>query len=333
MSQKRIEFIDLAKGICILLVVLGHCGAPIYIPGLEIVRMPLYFILSGLFFKDYGGGLNFFIKKTNKILIPFLFFYLVGCIAYYGIKTFAPELLVTDAGGLLDVFTNRQFFNGPIWFLLCLFWCNIIFCQITLNIKKDSARISLVALLGFIGWLLGEKGIFVPMFIDVALTALPFFAFGYYLKKSEILYPNKMDRYNIVFAILFWSAAYLLTRTTEYRLSFHYNGLEGWSTYFISITSVLAVLFLCKTIRHIPFISYCGRYSIVLLCVHHMIYRPLMVLLPKTGIELLSDKWSIAIITLLLSALCIPVCKKLIPWFIAQKDLIKVPQKREKNVN
>jgi hypothetical protein len=58
-----------------------------------------------------------------------------------------------------------------------------------------------------------------------------------------------------------------------------------------------------------------------------MIYRPLMVLLPKTGVELLSDKWSIAIITLLLSALCIPVCKKLIPWFIAQKDLIKLPQK------
>ena len=97
----------------------------------------------------------------------------------------------------------------------------------------------------------------------------------------------------------------------------------------ISITSVLAVLFLCKIIKYIPFISYCGRYSIVLLCVHHMIYRPLMVLLPKTGIEFLSEKWSIAIITLLLSALCIPVCKRLIPWFIAQKDLIKIPEKNK----
>ena len=329
MSQKRIEFIDLAKGICILLVVLGHCGVPINIPGLEIVRMPLYFILSGLFFKDYGGGYNFFIKKTNKILIPFLFFYFVGCAIFYVLKAFAPQLAVTEARGIFDIFDNRQFFNGPIWFLLCLFWCNIIFCQITLYVKKDSARIPLVALLGFIGWFLGEKGVFVPMFIDVALTALPFFAFGYYLKKSEILYPNKMDRYNIVFAILFWGAAYLLTRTTEYRLSFHYNGLEGWSTYLISITSVLAVLFLCKTIKHIPFVSYCGRYSIVLLCVHHLIYRPLMVLLPKTGVEQLSSNWSIAIITLLFSALCIPICKKLIPWFIAQKDLIKLPQKRQ----
>ena len=328
MSQKRIEFIDLAKGICIILVVIGHCGAPVVIPGLEIVRMPLYFILSGLFFKDYGGGYNFFIRKTNKILIPFIFFYLMGCIAYYGIELVAPDLLVTEARGILDIFNNRQFFNGPIWFLLCLFWCNILFSQITLNIKKDSLRLLLVALLGFTGWFLGDKGIFVPMFIDVALTALPFFAFGFYLKKSEILYPNKYDKFNVLFVIGFWSIAYLLTIKTEYRLSLHYNGLEGWSTYIISICSVLAILFLCKIIKHIPFVSYCGRYSIVLLCVHHMIYRPLMVLLPKTGIALLSDRWSIAIITLLLSALCIPVCKKLIPWFIAQKDLIKLPQKK-----
>ena len=326
MSQKRIEFIDLAKGICIILVVIGHCGAPLNIPGLEIVRMPLYFILSGLFFKDYGGSYNFFIRKTNKILIPFIFFYLIGCIAYYIIKFAAPNMLITDARGIFDIFNNRQFFNGPIWFLLCLFWCNIIFCQITIHIKEEWLRIMTVIAMGALGLFLGKRGLFIPMFIDVALTALPFFAFGYYLKKSDILYPNKYDKYNILFAFVFWSIAFTLTRTTEYRLSLHYNGLEGWSTYFISIASVLAILFLCKSIKYIPFISYAGRYSIILLCVHHMIYRPLIVIMQKTGIELLSNNWSIAIITLLLSALCIPVCKKFIPWFVAQKDLIKISE-------
>ncbi len=328
MSSTRIDFIDLAKGVCIILVVMGHSGAPLVIPGLEIVRMPLYFILSGLFFKDYGGGYNFFIRKSNKILFPFIFFYLLGYAVFYSIKIFAPELLVTGARSILDVFTNRQFFNGPIWFLLCLFWCNIIFCQITLHIKKELWQIALVVVLGFTGYFLGHKEIFIPMFLDVALTALPFFAFGFYLKKSKILYPNKFDKYNILFALFFWIIAFTLTRTTHFRLSLHYNGLEGWSTYLISLTSVLAILFLCKAIKRVPFVTYCGRYSIVLLCVHHMIYRPLMVLLPKTGVELLSDRWSIAIITLLLSVLCIPVCKKFIPWFVAQKDLIKLPEKR-----
>ncbi len=54
--KKRIDFIDTAKGVCIILIVLGHVGIPISFVGMSSMRTPLYFILSGLFFKDYGGG-------------------------------------------------------------------------------------------------------------------------------------------------------------------------------------------------------------------------------------------------------------------------------------
>ena len=323
MATQRIDFIDLAKGVCIFLVVIGHCGVPINIPGFEIVRMPLYFILSGLFFKDYGGIKPLTIKKINKILIPFLFFYIIGNIAFYAIKYIAPQYLITNARGILDIFNNRQFFNGPIWFLLCLFWCNIYFCLITIYIKREIIRIATVCIIGTIGWWLGKQGIFVPLFLDVAMTALPLFTFGYYLKKSNILYPNKYDKYNIPIAITFWAIAFFLVTTTHYRLSLHYNGLEGWSTYIISIASVLSILFLCKSIKRLPFISYIGRYSIVLLCVHHMIYRPVKVLLRTTEISAINNEYSVAAVTLLLSALCIPLCIKFIPYFTAQKDLIK----------
>ncbi len=43
-SKKRIEFIDLAKEVCILLVVIGYCGVYVPIPGFNMMRMPLYFI-------------------------------------------------------------------------------------------------------------------------------------------------------------------------------------------------------------------------------------------------------------------------------------------------
>lgn len=327
-TKKRIDFIDLAKGICIIMVVVGHCGAPIEIPGWEIVRMPLYFILSGLFFKDYGGWVQFLVQKTNKILIPFLFFYVLGNICYYLVQFLLPDLLITEARGIFDLFNNRQFFNGPIWFLLCLFWCNVIFCTISLYISKDSFRIVLVCLLGALGWYMGNVlHLFVPLFIDVALTALPFFAFGYYLKKTEILYPNKYDKYNLLFAIILWGIAFILTKTTHFRLSFHYNGLEGWSTYIISITSVLSILFLCKIIKRIPLVSYMGRYSIILLCTHHLIYRPVRVILSRIGYDGEYQSITVAIITLFLSTALIPLCIKYIPWFTAQKNLIKVPSK------
>lgn len=320
---QRIEFIDLAKGFCIFLVVTGHCGAAIGLPGYDIVRMPLYFILSGLFFKTYGGVKDFIIKKLNKILIPFVFFYLLGNFAFYAIKYIAPQLLITDSRGIFDIFDNRQFFNGPIWFLLCLFWCNIYFVLIHSYIKKEEIRIAFVCLLGLIGWWLGYNNYFVPLFIDVAMTAMPFFAFGYYLKRSNILYPNNWDKYNLILAFAFWCISFVLINTTDFRLSFHYNGINGISTYFIAIASVLSILFLCKSIKRLPYFSYIGRYSIILLCVHHMIYRPVKVLLEASKIEIIDNEYIVAIITLLLSTLCIPICKKYIPWFVAQKDLIK----------
>lgn len=46
-SKGRIEFIDLAKGICILLVVMIHVGVPEYIPGLYAAK-----VLYSFFFQD-----------------------------------------------------------------------------------------------------------------------------------------------------------------------------------------------------------------------------------------------------------------------------------------
>ncbi len=69
------EFIDLAKGICILLVIGLHTGAmPDSLAWLGMIRMPLYFVLSGLFFKDYGNFRGSGVRKVNKLLIPFVFF-------------------------------------------------------------------------------------------------------------------------------------------------------------------------------------------------------------------------------------------------------------------
>ena len=70
----RIQFVDTAKGICILLVVMYHAGlVDNDTPCLSMLRMPFYFTLSGLFFKDYGG-FRTILKKVNKLLVPFVFF-------------------------------------------------------------------------------------------------------------------------------------------------------------------------------------------------------------------------------------------------------------------
>ena len=73
-ENKRIAWIDLAKGFCILLVVINHVAIATQIgSSLELqagsFKMPLYFILSGLFFKQYENFGGFLKRKTNKLFI------------------------------------------------------------------------------------------------------------------------------------------------------------------------------------------------------------------------------------------------------------------------
>ena len=75
MSQiglSRIPFIDTAKGLCIMLVVLYHINTYYDIPEIGIVasfHMPLFFLLSGCFYKSYGSFKLFCTKKTNNKFI------------------------------------------------------------------------------------------------------------------------------------------------------------------------------------------------------------------------------------------------------------------------
>lgn len=327
MNSNRIEFIDLAKGICILLVVVGHVGVNIAIPGLESVRMPLYFILSGLFFKSYGGVKKFFIKKINKILIPFLFFYLLGYSVFYVVNWIVPGLIVSDAKSILDVFTQRQYFNGPIWFLLALFWTNIMFCVIHEYLSKEWLRAVVVLLIGVVGMYLGRNDIYLPCVVDSAMTALPFFYFGYWLKQSDLLSANRYDRYNWLWVLLLYGASVGLSRWSGgAHIGFHYNNVVGnvFVIYLLAVCSVMAVLLLCKIVKRVPFVSYCGRYSIILLCTHHLFYRPIKLVLMKLEfVPMEYVVWITAILTLLCCYVSILLCIKYIPYFTAQKDLIK----------
>ena len=75
-DKKRIEYIDLAKGVCILLVVFAHIHPDLtrYSWGVffDSFRMPLYFFLSGIFFKRYSGIQEFAIKKVNNLSFSFM---------------------------------------------------------------------------------------------------------------------------------------------------------------------------------------------------------------------------------------------------------------------
>ena len=212
-QHRRIDFVDLTKGVCIILVVMAHIGGAFdqldKHSMLSCFRMPLYFFISGIFFKPYEGLYGFIIRKTNKLIIPFIFFYVSAFLLKYIVWKIAPETfhLPVSWRELLFVFHGHDLikFNPPIWFLLALFNCNILFYLIHyLRERHLPLMFAATILTGCTGFFLGKLHIELPLYIDVAMTALPFYAAGFWIRRYNFfLFPShRFDKTIPVFVLL-----------------------------------------------------------------------------------------------------------------------------------
>lgn len=315
--MNRIEYLDSLKGICILLIVVAHCG--VVLPAAAaIYAMPCFFIIGGFFYKDGQGGIKqFLIHKVNRILIPFAFFYLTAYVVFYGLKWFYPSLLVTGAEGITDVFCNRQLFNGPIWFLCCLFWNHLIFYSIRHCVNHWGIRVLISVVIGCVGYLMGQSNMFVPAFFDVAMSTMPYFAFGYYLKKSNFLNGMVSNSYSVILFIALYALSSFLLSIIPCRIGFRDNLLEGGGAmYVVTTLGSVSMMYLCKSFVHLPILSWIGKYSLLLLCLHHMVYRPVMVLFPGRSIIVAGG-------TVAICCVLIPPMVRFLPWFTGHANLIK----------
>ena len=335
-AKKRIEFIDLAKGLCIFLVVLAHVMSSFDLENyplrdaMGMFRMPLYFFLSGLFFSTYENYRGFLKRKTNKLLIPFLAWYLLTVAIPVNIAALLGKNGYGGFQSLIDfIWPERIFYNGAIWFLWGLFIMNNIFYGIYLLSRRLSQK-HMVALICLFSLLVGCAGyalfrplrINLPANIDSAMTALPFFVAGYLFRRyTNLLQPNKYDKYNWLFVILFFAVVILLARYVNY--SRNQYSVDIFSLYAGGLLGTLGIILLSKILKKLPLLSYCGRYSIMILVIHVLVIKAVKPLI----LHFCSGTVSI-LLTLLVafgvSALLIPVMKKFLPHITAQKDVIPI---------
>lgn len=332
MVKNRIEYIDLAKGICIILVVFNHIHKTFDAPYMladcfKMFRMPLYFFLSGLFFKKYEGLVGFIKRKTNKLLIPFFFFFITSLLFVNIISILSGGKLKLQ---LLYSFIYPEFFpNFPIWFLLCLFELNLLFYLIYLISQKFGNYNVLVmtilsVFIGLVGYYLGHIKLNLYMFTDSAMSALPFFYTGYVTRKySTILQPNRMDKFNIPISCVLFLITFIFAKHIDYSTN-TFTDVTFLTVYGCGLAGVFSVIFLSKTINYLPYISYLGKYSIILLCTHFIIVTYLNVFFKKY----MSSDWIIIctnlMITISLYSIIIPFMRKYMPHVTAQKDVFKI---------
>lgn len=339
-QKNRIVFFDLAKGFCIFIVVVFHITAHYKIEFtasnmLKSLSLPLFFFLSGCFFNSHSGFGDFLLRKTNKLLIPFIFWFLLASmflplvLARFGIVLYPNFLSIKK---ILIGFIYGKFPNSAIWFLLCLFWVNIMFYVISIIAKKFknplSAIISLSVVTGLIGVTLSTFHIRIPFFIDSAFTSLPFFVFGYLMYRySSIVEPSKYDKWIPLILIVLLTLLYFFA--PFYSLKFNW-GISYYSflpVYLCGFAGALCVVLLSKWIKRSSVFNYWGRYSIMILVSHGIVYWLVDYAL-GCGINAIWCCLINLIVTMGICSLLIPFFIRFMPHVTAQKDLFPVKDKK-----
>ena len=191
--MKRNKTIDIAKGMCIICMIIVHFFSwwgkyPEFNKYVGVFFLVFFFIASGFFFKTPIDYKKYIYKRIKKLLVPYIIFTLIYLlyISFQRGSLFGPDYintLKTIFASLITAlpaeFNRVLWFDqstigiGPIWFLNCLFFTNMIY--ILINKTKHKFLLSLVV--AIIGQLT-QKIILIPFNIQVALIGCLFFAIG-----------------------------------------------------------------------------------------------------------------------------------------------------------
>lgn len=214
MKRKRIPSIDIAKGFGIILIVFGHIqdnfGADfgIFRSFLNLFHVPMFFFLSGLFFRESDKVWDFIKKKFKRLYLPFLlanlFFFIIEYSrarilgdAYDG-SLGIRDLLITTAA-LLPI---PSYFAGQTWFLIVLFRICVLYKCIDKLCRSNIALGSIVAL-SFLGIGLATD---VNYYVSKTLLYFAFYHLGrvcfHYESASKFIFNRKTALIAIVPSIL-----------------------------------------------------------------------------------------------------------------------------------
>jgi len=297
---ERSVTIDVAKGIGILLVVLGHNAAfregmhPAY-EAIYLFHMPLFFFLSGVTFKA-GEPLVVLRKRFRSLLVPY---FAMGALAFvFDLLVAGPVNAGVELRGILYGTGNALRFV-PLWFLPCLFVVSMsatfllsararIAAEVTSNgaTRRFLAGVSLVGVVAG-SWILASgrfaqppfqdaigRPLGLPWSLDLAPFVLGIFLCGMLMSHSRVLrngpYPWLLVASGI--AVLSLLVVNDVSLDLNYRrMTFPLAALVGVAAGVaatIALSSIIA-----RTSMLGRLLSYLGSASLVLLMLHSPVQR------------------------------------------------------------
>lgn len=279
-DKKRIGWVDAAKGLAILAVILGHTylyGNPLHAI-IYSFNVPLFFVLAGYTFRAKPFKQNLY-SSVKRLLLPYvglcLFLIIVDVLRSPDkMGTLMSHLLAVlfASGGVIEQGNIPML--GLSWFLMALFVARIVFNAIVGACEKRSANPVLVGVLFF---LLASAAVFeygvlpLPFAFDQALIAMFFMYLGYAAKKYD--WVGSMNAWVLVVLVVSWGGLLCL------KVFFSMGNMFFTPSFFAGLPlTVIASFALIKICAYLDgrigavnaFFEFCGRNSLLLLVLHQV---------------------------------------------------------------
>lgn len=177
--KERLDYIDRARGILIILMVIGHVWQSGYVfDAIYAFHMPAFFVISGMLMhhtKSYRKPAGEFLAgKIYTYGIPFLWIELLGILT----DIMRNGVTLNVKGYLFNTVTFN--FNDPnLWFLANLFLIELLVAAMVRIIKKPAIICGTVAALFFARYALPTQLLYVGT-VSSVLKYLPLFVAGFY---------------------------------------------------------------------------------------------------------------------------------------------------------
>ncbi len=276
--KERDASLDFAKGLLIVLVVLGH--APGFHQSFFIYwfHMPAFFFISGLLWRGNELKLLPLLLKLKKILIPYFCFGLLLSIYTFLQTSHALNIWATSYlyDTIVHFLSGGRFAKGIFgffWFVNVLLIINILMFFLTR--LKDHIAIPLVIIsyfgAHFLSRMYGNRPPDIYWGIDSVLYSIVFFYLGFKMKALTYIYKKP----EVGITSLFLCAMFVLLQlfgAISFRLDIKYMQLNNVILdIIIPIVFILAINFISSTVSKYSIsrpVVFLGKNTLVIMYLH-----------------------------------------------------------------
>lgn len=289
---KRLEWVDIAKGIGIFLMVMGHSGIPRSMHDwIYSFHMPFFFILSGYFFVSGKYTLKELVRrKVKTILLPYFFFsIIIDAIRYIG-EALALKMPPPISPERILLYGEEL---GATWFLYVLFLAEVIYFCLCKTIRNNKVLAIFLVILSIVSYIFYKSEIHLPYKVETLGMVLLYFWIGNQMsllnKRYAWIRDYVQNKKTVLIFVVLFVADIVLANLIVPPLNIRLNILGIYlpslllvvigTLFTIQLSFLLERNILCKR-----FFQYIGEYSIVLIGFSQIVLQTLKAIFEEAHI-------------------------------------------------